>query len=695
MNSATVSRKNPLRAFVRGHFHLPMAEALRGGMVCAVPAVLAALLREPLLCWSAIAAFWTCLADESTASASQRLLYGLLFGVLGALASGIGIASAEMLWLAIVLTGAVAYAGALGRTRGSAPGLRGLLIAASCSVSAALPVHSLPAAVHYAMSFMGGSIWATVCTVTLWQSSPAVRARRATFAYLDAMSSFLRRLADAASGEPVLAVQGRAGLRAKLDAMNKNMDQTPADAQGVGFPWRSNSEPSIALLAGLESFLAGNCSPTRRESRKWLVTPLRELAMLVDEGADAVRRGSERHITARRQRLMSSIRSAMELANASDVPEEERAWHKAGMTLVMQLADLMCESAGAEGDTDAARLLPSDGTRCGWRSDAASILEQIKSNERVARYALRLAIATMIAGTLARLSRVDQGYWLVLTTMFVVQPTVSQTVKVSSLRLSATILGAVLALVLALLVHNPILLALTIVPLATATFAAREVSYLSYIFFLTPHFILVAHLGTPAGAPLALAVSRVGNSAAGALVGVLVSMIAWPEWERRKLTSAATCAISAATKYLNAILDRDKLERIPTPHAVAAVRREACIAVDELDAVIAAIRLETLSSSHYISYANVLVVHLRRLIGDVSPLECRDNGFVDADRERLAALAGHCTAVIRGLSETELSPNTLGPFVCVSSKQSLSVRHIEQRVMENARVISAMRSNLA
>ncbi|MCT6562971.1 hypothetical protein N4307_15490, partial [Staphylococcus aureus] len=73
---------------------------------------------------------------------------------------------------------------------------------------------------------------------------------------------------------------------------------------------------------------------------------------------------------------------------------------------------------------------------------------------------------------------------------------------------------------------------------------------MSYILFLTPHFILVAHLGMPTGSPWTLAALRIGNSVAGAIVAVLISLIAWPEWEARKLTPMTSAAIDAVCAYL-------------------------------------------------------------------------------------------------------------------------------------------------
>ncbi|QUN32594.1 FUSC family protein (plasmid) [Cupriavidus sp. KK10] len=695
MNWATTHGGEPLRMLTRGRHHFPLAEALRGGIVCATPAVLAAMLHEPLLCWSAIAAFWTCLSDESGAPVSRRMLYGMLFGAFGALMSFCAIASAWTSWLAIALTGVVAYAGALARIQGAAPGLRGLLVATSWCVCASMPIHGLPTGLHYAAFFMGGSAWAVACSVGLWQYSPSTRARRAVFAYLYAAGSYVHRLADAVSSDDVPAVHGRAELRAKLDALTRITGKATSGIDASCRRWRENGERSIALLAGLESLLSDPASPVRSASAKRLSAPLRTLATRIDLCADAVRCASNPDACGALDGPLGEIRAAMAHAGSADVTETECAWLQGCMTLVDQLAELTgaeaAEAAVAPGSLQRSSV---ESTRSTRRRIKTAILDHVRSNSEVARYALRLSVAAMIAVTVARVSKVDQGYWLALTTMFVVQPTVSQTLKVSGLRICGTILGAMLASVLALLVHNPILLALAIVPLAMGTLGARAMSYVSYILFLTPHFILVAYLGTPAGPPWALAFSRVGNSVAGAMVGVVVSLIAWPEWERHKLGAVAARAISAVMTYINMISIGDEFGPEKDLCTVAAVRRDACLAIDELEGVVNAMRLEPLSSSHRISHASVLTAHLGGLVGVMSTLECVPDTLGDGDDARLSGLAGRCTTLMRGQRRVDAHAS-LATMPDTSPHQSFLLQHVEQQAMEHAFVIGMVRWNVA
>ncbi|WP_080400410.1 FUSC family protein [Burkholderia ubonensis] len=629
------------RALRDGRHHLPLSAALKAGLVCAAPALLAATLHAPLLCWAAIAAFWTCLADDASESIRKRAVAGLLFGAIGSLASACATAVADLAWLAVALTGVAVYVGGLARLGGAVLGTRGLLLATACAVSAAFPAHPWPAPAEYAASFAAGSLWAVACLVGLWRESDTARARRAAFAYLYAAGSFVRALVPVAQDPRRSAGPNRATLRTRLDALTRTARSEPADAGTAVTAWQLGGERSIALLAGLESLLCNRPSDSTAAAAL-LIPSLHRLVALIDAHADTVlaRPGSRAAVILLRNRLAADMRGATLRADGSALAEPARTWLQSCMALVTAFTDI--GDIGDIGASDRRPAPPAAPQRHGpFRAIAAAtgaVLTEIRASGRIARYALRLSVAAMLSAVLARSLGAQQGYWIVLTTLFVVQPTVPHTVRTSGLRVFGTILGAILASAVALACHNPVLLALAIVPLATGTFSARPLDYVSYILFLTPHFILVAYLGAPVASPWLLAGMRVANSIAGALVGLGVSVLAWPEWEHGRLDAVSSRAIADVTEYVELVRAFASKPGVDA-EALIAARRRACGATDELDALSAAMRLETVSKRRpHIDDARELVRHLRDAVGAAAPLECFAANMSDARRERLAAI---------------------------------------------------------
>lgn len=703
--------RDRLRRFVNlGGHYLPLAEALRGGLICVVPAVAAARLHMPMLCWSAIAAFWTCLADESERPAAGRLATGLSFGMLGGLASASAIATHALPPLSIVIVGAVAYLGASARKWGGAAGTRGILTATACAVSACFPVHGGASAVQYALFYFGGSVWATLAGIVLWQTDGSARARMATMAFLHAMANFVERLARAANGDSASLERGRAALRARLDAMIAVSMHPRGGLPPLSAKWRADAERAMALLAGLESHIAAAGVGERREAAALLAPVLAQLARLVEAcpravGRDGAAADAAQSLANDLAELRATLAGRVAEFRVAHRDDAGLTWLRACETLIARYAAVLLHPAVESPSTatvPAALTAPAPGKPARGAGRLAALRREIVAPNPFHRYASRLAVAAMIAVALARISGVQQGYWLALTTMFIMQPTLSQTVKLSGLRIGGTLLGAVLASAVSLLVHDPLLLALAVLPLATGTLATRSVSYVSYILFLTSHFILVAHLGTPIGPSWMLAALRVGNSFAGVLVGVVISLLAWPDREHHRIGEVADLAMAATATYLRAVGDDAPAHARARRESLTVLRRQACVAIDRLDATIAATRFESIASDPRTASATVAMQQMKALVGALAPVEYLDDTLDALDRATIAAAARDAARLIADVN-ADAAPAPAHAHAHATRPESPRdgdrasghAREIQREVAERAWIVHALRSRIS
>ncbi|HDR9038386.1 FUSC family protein [Burkholderia vietnamiensis] len=697
--------RDRLRRFVNlGGHYLPLAEALRGGLICVVPAVAAARLHMPMLCWSAIAAFWTCLADESERPAAGRLATGLSFGMLGGLASASAIATHALPPLSIVIVGAVAYLGASARKWGGAAGTRGILTATACAVSACFPVHGGASAVQYALFYFGGSVWATLAGIVLWQTDGSARARMATMAFLHAMANFVERLARAANGDSASLERGRAALRARLDAMIAVSMHPRGGLPPLSAKWRADAERAMALLAGLESHIAAAGVGERREAAALLAPVLAQLARLVEAcpravGRDGAAGDAAQSLANDLAELRATLAGRVAEFRVAHRDDAGLTWLRACETLIARYAAVLLHPAVESPSTatvPAALTAPAPGKPARGAGRLAALRREIVAPNPFHRYASRLAVAAMIAVALARISGVQQGYWLALTTMFIMQPTLSQTVKLSGLRIGGTLLGAVLASAVSLLVHDPLLLALAVLPLATGTLATRSVSYVSYILFLTSHFILVAHLGTPIGPSWMLAALRVGNSFAGVLVGVVISLLAWPDREHHRIGEVADLAMAATATYLRAVGDDAPAHARARRESLTVLRRQACVAIDRLDATIAATRFESIASDPRTASATVAMQQMKALVGALAPVEYLDDTLDALDRATIAAAARDAARLIADAAPAPAHAHATRPeSPRDGDRASGHAREIQREVAERAWIVHALRSRIS
>jgi len=687
-----------VRAWWRGRHHLPLLEALRGGVICAVPAVLAALLHNPMLCWSAIAAFWTVLSDPAGAGWRRRATAGISFGAFGALGSWCAVASSAVPVLTVILTGVVVFVGGLMRSRGADVGLRALLAVTAFSVAAAFPVHGFRLAADYATYFLVGNLWAVTCGVFIWRTNRGGPVRRAAFVYFSGMAGFVHRLgldiADPHATQSLRSIpasHGRAQLRAKLEILHTCIEQASEACPSVACGWAAIGDYSMAVLAGLESLFRRNIASQQQGAIRLLSPVLAELAKLIEEWSLAIKADADAAgpaITRQLYFLDREIRLCRQLLKNTVTVEASQELVVTSLALVIQLKRLI---AGARVTSKSRRTsAQSAGTAHearGLRQILRELGNEANSGSPFGRYAARLALGTMIAIAISTHVPLKQGYWLVLTSLFVVQPNFAQTLKVSTLRVGGTILGATLASVLSFVFHSPFLLALTILPLAAGSLAARAVSYVSYILFLTPHFILVAQLGLPAGPPWDLAVWRIVNSTAGAILGIVITLILWPGWEKYRLAHSVSKAIDGAAAYLSAALNQlPDNGRYPEPHLVD-LRREACLAIDDVEATIARMKLEPFPQARRIACGTIVFRSLREITGAASFLESvKSRGTTVGDAARLNGLGEWATASLKDDVRRLNNRNWLSRFerqgwnFDTATYKSFKTRYIEELV---------------
>jgi hypothetical protein len=313
--------------------------------------------------------------------------------------------------LSIAVVGAVAYAGASVGARGPAPGLRGLLTATACWVSACFPAHDLDAATRYTVFYLIGSVWATLAGGTLWQTSRTKRAQQATLAYLHAMSSLASRLGQAAYGDRAQLEHGRAELRTKLDAMTVAVANCNGEAPSACAGFVRDAEQAMALLAGLETLLAGGHDAARREAATLLAPAYGQLATQIDASATRLRNGSSASPGAVEQcqaRLQQTLRACQPAWLATHGPGEGSTWLRANLDLVKRLSVLLAREARMDGAPDivAALAAPRNRPRQGWLT---ALIAEFAAGNTYARYAARMSVAAMIAVTIARLSGIQQA----------------------------------------------------------------------------------------------------------------------------------------------------------------------------------------------------------------------------------------------------------------------------------------------
>jgi uncharacterized membrane protein YccC len=236
------------------------------------------------------------------------------------------------------------------------------------------------------------------------------------------------------------------------------------------------------------------------------------------------------------------------------------------------------------------------------------------------RHALRMAVVGGADILLMRLTHVRHGSWLAMTSIIVLQPYGSGTLRRGLQRVGGTIAGGVLAAILATAIHGQAGLIAAVTVVAALTLATYAVNYAWYCFFLTPTFVLMS---MPNFRDWSYAEVRIANTLLGALVAVFAMRLLWPEREHLELSRLLGRGASADAGYLRAMM---QYWRVPVPERATAerqllapARRLAGLAINDAEESLDRMMLEPgfgkkTTSGDIQAEALTFVTYLRRLM---------------------------------------------------------------------------------
>ncbi|WP_313084072.1 YccS family putative transporter [Pulveribacter sp.] len=199
------------------------------------------------------------------------------------------------------------------------------------------------------------------------------------------------------------------------------------------------------------------------------------------------------------------------------------------------------------GDTSLLDLAPHS-----LREAGARVRAQLHVRSALFRHAVRLTLALAAAWGAMQLTDPQHGYWIMMTTLIVCQPTYGATVARLAQRLGGTVLGLVLGWALMRLFPQPAVQALLAVLGGVAFFLTRTQRYTTATAAVTLMVLMLFNHGTGAG--YALIVPRLLDTLVGAAIAAAGLLLVLPDWQGRRLGAGAADALAACAAYLRQIV---------------------------------------------------------------------------------------------------------------------------------------------
>jgi uncharacterized membrane protein YccC len=266
------------------------------------------------------------------------------------------------------------------------------------------------------------------------------------------------------------------------------------------------------------------------------------------------------------------------------------------------------------------------------------------------RHALRMAVVAGVDVVLIQVLHIPHGFWLAMTSIIVLQPYGSGTLRRGVQRVGGTIAGGLLAALLVAWVHGEGGVIAVITVTSVLTLATYAVDYGWYCFFLTPTFVLMS---LPHLQDWHFAGVRMGTTVLGAAVAVVAMHVLWPEREHIELSKLLGRGAAADAAYVRAMLRfwaTSGAARAAAERDVLAPARRSCgLSINDAEETLDRLLLEPrVGRASRWEEALTFVTYLRRLTWAVTTLAVVGAGSSQAV-ERMEAVAGRLDRVSSAL----------------------------------------------
>jgi len=178
---------------------------------------------------------------------------------------------------------------------------------------------------------------------------------------------------------------------------------------------------------------------------------------------------------------------------------------------------------------------------------------QLTPTSLLFRHALRLPLALSIGYGMVHLIHPSQGYWIILTTLFVCQPNYGATRRKLGQRIIGTAIGLTVAWALFDLFPNPLIQSMFAIAAGLVFFINRTTRYTLATAAIT---LMVLFCFNQVGDGYGLFLPRLFDTLLGSLIAGLAVFLFLPDWQGRRLNKVLANTLTCNSIYLRQIMQQ-------------------------------------------------------------------------------------------------------------------------------------------
>ncbi|PTL77281.1 FUSC family protein [Vitiosangium sp. GDMCC 1.1324] len=561
-HSKEVARFAPVRPAVKA--------GLRAAIATILPLVVASVFHLTGAIWLSVGGFNTSFADKGGSYRSRASSMGAvaLATALSVLVGGLaGRYPALAIPMALLWVTACSYAGVYG----PAAGFVGNIAASAFVISLALPASSLREALERTGFLLVGALWAMVLSLVLWPIRPYRPARFALGRCFRAVADFAGEVGRLSTGAESAAwqalIQGHHGrIRETLEEARGTLVATRRGRQESGRGERllvllQIADASFGAVIALSDVMESLSHETGvRPAQEEVERTLAAFSRSLQELARVVETEGKPHQLPALDWGAEALREALSRAESAEGLEAMRVVDRAqtlhAARLLAQLREFMgivVETAASLSDdrpSTLGRALLGIDLAERKRPFLEPLRENLSRNSVVLRHALRVGVTTAVAVWLTTALGQSHGYWVTITVLTVMLPYTGPTFLKGLQRVVGTVLGGILAALVAAELHDPhAIMALVFFTVAISV-AVISVNYGLYTIFLTVTFVLLAEVGT---GDWGLAEVRIINTLIGGALALAGTWLLWERPEKELFPEQLAAALRADREFFRQV----------------------------------------------------------------------------------------------------------------------------------------------
>lgn len=209
------------------------------------------------------------------------------------------------------------------------------------------------------------------------------------------------------------------------------------------------------------------------------------------------------------------------------------------------------------------------------------LTENFNLNSSIFKHSLRIAVVSMIGYIVGIAFEVQNSYWILLTIIVIMRPNFGLTKKRSKERTIGTLIGGAIAVLVVLLVKNPIVFGILSIFTLIISFSMIQRNYKAAATFITLSVVFTYALLTPD--VFDVIKYRVTDTVIGTGLAILGNLLLWPAWESQSMQKTLMDTVESNRKYFEQII-RYYVEKGEVSSEYKIARKKAFLEMSDLNA---------------------------------------------------------------------------------------------------------------